>query len=153
MADFQITIPEIGTVKATEPPLVVITSNRTREIHDAIKRRCFYYWVDYPDAARELEILRVKAPNASADLSAQIVAFIQKLRGEDLFKLPGVAETIDWAHALTQLDCMTLDPDTINNTLGTLLKYQDDIAKIRGSEASRLLSEVQTELAVAGAAE
>jgi len=153
LADFQITIPEIGTVKAAEPPLVVITSNRTREIHDAIKRRCFYYWVDYPDAARELEILRVKAPNASADLSAQIVAFIQKLRGEDLFKLPGVAETIDWAHALTQLDCMTLDPDTINNTLGTLLKYQDDIAKIQGSEASRLLSEVQTELAVAGAAE
>jgi len=153
LADFQITIPEIGTVKAAEPPLVVITSNRTREIHDAIKRRCFYYWVDYPDAARELEILRVKAPNASADLSAQIVAFIQKLRGEDLFKLPGVAETIDWAHALTQLDCMTLDPDTINNTLGTLLKYQDDIAKIQGSEASRLLSEVQAELAVAGAAE
>jgi MoxR-like ATPase len=153
LADFQITIPEIGTVKAEEPPLVIITSNRTREIHDAIKRRCFYYWVDYPDAARELEILRVKAPNASADLSAQIVAFIQKLRGEDLFKLPGVAETIDWAHALTQLDCMTLDPDTINNTLGTLLKYQDDIAKIQGSEASRLLSEVQTELAIAGAAE
>lgn len=153
LADFQITIPEIGTVKAAEPPLVVITSNRTREIHDAIKRRCFYYWVDYPDAARELEILRVKAPDASADLSAQIVAFIQKLRGEDLFKLPGVAETIDWAHALTQLDCMTLDPDTINNTLGTLLKYQDDIAKIQGSEASRLLSEVQTELAIAGAAE
>ncbi len=153
LADFQITIPEIGTVKAAEPPLVVITSNRTREIHDAIKRRCFYYWVDYPDAARELEILRVKAPDASADLSAQIVAFIQKLRGEDLFKLPGVAETIDWAHALTQLDCMTLDPDTINNTLGTLLKYQDDIAKIQGSEASRLLSEVQAELAVAGAAE
>ncbi len=153
LADFQITIPEIGTVKAEEPPLVIITSNRTREIHDAIKRRCFYYWVDYPDAARELEILRIKAPNASADLSAQIVAFIQKLRGEDLFKLPGVAETIDWAHALTQLDCMTLDPDTINNTLGTLLKYQDDIAKIQGSEASRLLSEVQTELAIAGAAE
>lgn len=153
LADFQITIPEIGTVKAEEPPLVIITSNRTREIHDAIKRRCFYYWVDYPDAARELEILRVKAPTASADLSAQIVAFIQKLRGEDLFKLPGVAETIDWAHALTQLDCMTLDPDTINNTLGTLLKYQDDIAKIQGSEASRLLSEVQTELAIAGAAE
>jgi MoxR-like ATPase len=153
LADFQITIPEIGTVKAEEPPLVIITSNRTREIHDAIKRRCFYYWVDYPDAARELEILRIKAPNASVDLSAQIVAFIQKLRGEDLFKLPGVAETIDWAHALTQLDCMTLDPDTINNTLGTLLKYQDDIAKIQGSEASRLLSEVQTELAIAGAAE
>jgi MoxR-like ATPase len=153
LADFQITIPEIGTVKAEEPPLVIITSNRTREIHDAIKRRCFYYWVDYPDAARELEILRIKAPNASVDLSAQIVAFIQKLRGEDLFKLPGVAETIDWAHALTQLDCMTLDPNTINNTLGTLLKYQDDIAKIQGSEASRLLNEVQTELAIAGAAE
>ncbi len=153
LADFQITIPEIGTVKAEEPPLVIITSNRTREIHDAIKRRCFYYWVDYPDADREREILRIKAPDAPDDLSAQIVAFIQKLRGEDLFKLPGVAETIDWAHALTQLDCMTLDPDTINNTLGTLLKYQDDIAKIQGSEASRLLSEVQTELAVAGAAE
>ncbi|MDH3700082.1 MAG: MoxR family ATPase [Alphaproteobacteria bacterium] len=152
LADFQITIPEIGTIKAAEPPLVVITSNRTREIHDAIKRRCFYYWVDYPDAARELEILTVKAPEVPAALSAQIVAFIQKLRQEDLFKLPGVAETIDWAHALTQLDCMALDPDTINNTLGTLLKYQDDIAKIRGSEASRLLSEVQTELAIAGAA-
>lgn len=151
LSDFQITIPEIGTIAAEEPPLVVITSNRTREIHDALKRRCFYYWVDYPDAARELEILAVKAPNAPADLSRQIVGFVQKLRDIDLFKLPGVAETIDWAEALTQLDKMALDPDSINDTLGTLLKYQDDIAKIRGSEASRILSEVNAELA--GAAE
>ncbi len=151
LSDFQITIPEIGTIAAEEPPLVVITSNRTREIHDALKRRCFYYWVDYPDAARELEILAVKAPNAPADLSRQIVGFVQKLRDIDLFKLPGVAETIDWAEALTQLDKMALDPDSINDTLGTLLKYQDDIAKIQGSEASRILSEVNAELA--GAAE
>ncbi len=151
LSDFQITIPEIGTIAAEEPPLVVITSNRTREIHDALKRRCFYYWVDYPDAARELEILAVKAPTAPADLSRQIVGFVQKLRDIDLFKLPGVAETIDWAEALTQLDKMALDPDSINDTLGTLLKYQDDIAKIQGSEASRILSEVNAELA--GAAE
>ena len=153
LGNFQITIPEIGTIAAKEPPIVVVTSNRTREIHDAIKRRCFYFWVDYPDAARELEILKVKAPDAAPDLSAQIVAFVQKLRDQDLFKLPGVAETIDWAHALTQLDCVALDPDIINNTLGTLLKYQDDIAKIQGSEASRILGEIQTELSVAGAAE
>ncbi len=151
LSDFQITIPEIGTIAAEEPPLVVITSNRTREIHDALKRRCFYYWVDYPDAARELEILAVKAPNAPVDLSRQIVGFVQQLRDIDLFKLPGVAETIDWAEALTQLDKMALDPDSINDTLGTLLKYQDDIAKIQGSEASRILSEVNAELA--GAAE
>jgi MoxR-like ATPase len=151
LSDFQITIPEVGTIAADEPPLVVITSNRTREIHDALKRRCFYYWVDSPDAARELEILAVKAPGAPADLSRQIVGFVQKLRELDLFKLPGVAETIDWAEALTQLDKMALDPDSINDTLGTLLKYQDDIAKIRGSEASRILSEVNSELA--GAAE
>ena len=151
LSDFQITIPEIGTIAAEEPPLVVITSNRTREIHDALKRRCFYYWVDYPDAERELEILGVKAPGASADLSRQIVGFVQKLRSIDLFKLPGVAETIDWADALTQLDKMALDPDCINDTLGTLLKYQDDIAKIQGSEASRILNEVNAELA--GAAE
>lgn len=150
LSDFQITIPEIGTVTAKEPPLVVITSNRTREIHDALKRRCFYYWIDYPDAARELAILGVKAPEAPAELSAQVVAFVQKLRDMDLFKQPGVAETIDWAHALTQLDCMTLDPDTINNTLGTLLKYQDDIEKIRGSEASRILAEVKNEMTLAG---
>ncbi|NKB58563.1 MAG: AAA domain-containing protein [Alphaproteobacteria bacterium] len=151
LSDFQITIPEIGTITADEPPLVIITSNRTREIHDALKRRCFYYWVDYPDAERELEILAVKAPNAPADLSRQIVGFVQKLRELDLFKLPGVAETIDWAEALTQLDKLALDPDCINDTLGTLLKYQDDIAKIRGSEASRILSEVNSDLA--GAAE
>ena len=151
LSDFQITIPEIGTIAVDEPPLVVITSNRTREIHDALKRRCFYYWVDYPNAERELEILSVKAPNAPADLSRQIVGFVQKLRDIDLFKLPGVAETIDWAEALTQLDKLTLDPDSINDTLGTLLKYQDDIAKIQGSEASRILSEVNAELA--GAAE
>ena len=151
LSDFQITIPEIGTIAAEEPPLVIITSNRTREIHDALKRRCFYYWVDYPNAERELAILAVKAPNAPADLSRQIVGFVQKLRDIDLFKLPGVAETIDWAEALTQLDKLTLDPDSINDTLGTLLKYQDDIAKIQGSEASLILSEVNAELA--GAAE
>lgn len=152
LSDFQVTVPELGTVKAEEPPLVVLTSNRTREIHDAIKRRCFYYWVDYPDAERELEILAVKAPNAPADLSRQIVAFVQKIRTLDLFKLPGVAETIDWAQALTQLDRLALDPDTINDTLGALLKYQDDIAKLRGSEAARILEEVKIELAQEGAA-
>jgi MoxR-like ATPase len=146
LSDYQVTVPEMGTVKAETPPLVIITSNRTREIHDAIKRRCFYYWVDYPDAEREFEILKIKAPTASEDLSRQIVAFVQKIRSLDLFKLPGVAETIDWAHALTQLDRLTLDPDTINDTLGTLLKYQDDIAKIQGSEAARILDEVKAEM-------
>ena len=146
LSDFQITIPELGTIKANEPPIVIITSNRTREIHDALKRRCFYYWIDYPDAKRELEILKIKAPTAPETLSAQVVKFVQKLRKLDLFKQPGVAETIDWAHALTQLDCMTLDPETINNTLGTLLKYQDDIEKIRGSEASRLLADIKNEM-------
>ncbi|MEC7204690.1 MAG: MoxR family ATPase [Pseudomonadota bacterium] len=150
LSDFQITIPEIGTIAADEPPIVIITSNRTREIHDALKRRCFYYWIDYPDAERELAILEVKAPSAPADLSRQVVAFVQKLREMDLFKQPGVAETIDWAHALTQLDCMVLDPDTINNTLGTLLKYQDDIEKIRGSEASRILADIKGEMLMAG---
>ena len=145
LSDFQITIPEIGTIAADKPPIVIITSNRTREIHDALKRRCFYYWIDYPDAERELAILEVKAPSAPADLSRQVVAFVQKLREMDLFKQPGVAETIDWAHALTQLDCMVLDPDTINNTLGTLLKYQDDIEKIRGSEASRIFYALQAQ--------
>ena len=152
LSDFQITIPEIGTIAADEPPIVIITSNRTREIHDALKRRCFYYWIDYPDAERELAILKVKAPSAPADLSRQVVAFVQKLREMDLFKQPGVAETIDWAHALTQLDCMVLDPDTINNTLGTLLKYQDDIEKIRGSEASRILADIKGEMLMAGTA-
>jgi len=149
LSDFQVTIPEIGTITAEEPPIVIITSNRTREIHDALKRRCFYYWIDYPEAERELNILRIKAPTAPETLSAQVVAFVQKLRELDLFKQPGVAETIDWAHALTQLDCLTLDPDTINNTLGTLLKYQDDIEKIQGSEASRLLAEIKNEMMLA----
>lgn len=146
LADHQVTVPELGTIKAPSPPLTIITSNRTREIHDAIKRRCFYYWVDYPDAEREFEILKIKAPTASEELSKQIVAFVQKIRTLDLFKLPGVAETIDWAHSLTQLDQLSLDPNTINDTLGTLLKYQDDIAKIKGSEAARILDEVNTEL-------
>ncbi len=150
LSEFQITIPEIGTISAKEPPIVIITSNRTREVHDALKRRCFYYWIDYPDAERELEILQVKAPSAPADLSRQVVAFVQKLRDMDLFKQPGVAETIDWANALTQLDCLVLEPDTINNTLGTLLKYQDDIEKIRGSEASRILAEIKGEIMLTG---
>ena len=151
LADFQITVPEIGTIKAEKPPVVVITSNRTREIHDALKRRCFYYWIDYPDAGRELEILKIKAPEASATLSAEIVGFVQKLRRTDLFKLPGVAETIDWANALTELDCVALDPENINDTLGVLLKYQDDITKIQGSEAGLILDQVKAELAAAGA--
>jgi MoxR-like ATPase len=149
LSDFQITIPEIGTVRAEQPPIVVITSNRTREIHDALKRRCFYYWVDYPDPARELEILRVKAPTAGAELSRQVVGFVQALRKRDLFKLPGVAETIDWTDALVQLDKVALDPRAIDDTLGVLLKYQDDIAKIRGSEAAIILDQVKTELATA----
>ena len=151
LSDFQVTIPELGTITAKDPPLVVITSNRTREIHDALKRRCFYHWVDYPSANRELEIIKIKAPGASETLSAEVVGFVQQLRGMDLFKQPGVAETIDWAHALTQLDCMALDPEMVNDTLGTLLKYQDDIAKIEGSEASRILKEVKMEIATAGA--
>jgi MoxR-like ATPase len=149
LSDFQITIPEIGTIRAGEPPIVVITSNRTREIHDALKRRCFYHWVDYPDAARELEILKVKAPRAAAELSRQVVGFVQELRKRDLFKLPGIAETIDWTEALLQLDRISLDPQAINDTLGVLLKYQDDIVKIRGSEAANILDQVKTELAAA----
>jgi len=151
LSDFQVTIPEIGTIAAQQPPIVIITSNRTREIHDALKRRCFYHWVDYPGATQELEILKVKAPSAPETLSAEVVGFVQNLRDMDLFKLPGVAETIDWAHALTQLDCLSLDPETVNDTLGTLLKYQDDIQKIEGSEANRILKEVKSELASAGA--
>jgi MoxR-like ATPase len=149
LADFQVTIPEIGTVKAEEPPIVVITSNRTREIHDAVKRRCLYHWVDYPNAARELEILRRKAPGASEKLSQEVVGFVQRLRKMDLFKLPGVAETIDWSQALVALDTLALDPETINNTLGALLKYQDDIARVQGTEAARILSEVKAEIATA----
>jgi MoxR-like ATPase len=149
LADFQVTIPEIGTIKADEPPIVVITSNRTREIHDAVKRRCLYHWVDYPSADRELDILRRKAPGASAALAREVVGFVQRLRRMDLFKLPGVAETIDWSQALIALDALALDPETINNTLGALLKYQDDIARVQGSEAARILSEVKAELAAA----
>lgn len=147
LSDFQITIPEIGTVKAEEPPIVIITSNRTREIHDALKRRCLYHWVDYPSTERELEIVTIKLPGIDKELSAQLVAFVQKLRDEDLFKLPGVAETLDWADALTQLDKVALDSEAIDNTLGTLLKYQDDIARIRGSEAAQILEQVKAELA------
>ena len=149
LSDFQVTIPEIGTIKAQQPPIVIITSNRTREIHDALKRRCFYYWVDYPNAERELEILHLKAPEADKRLSRQVVAFVQKVRTMDLFKLPGIAETIDWIKALTTLDVIELDPDTINDTLGALLKYQDDIARLQGSEAQRILNTVNAELAVA----
>jgi MoxR-like ATPase len=146
LSDFQITIPEIGTIKAKEPPIVVLTSNRTREIHDAVKRRCLYHWVDYPTAVRELEILARKVPGAPEQLSQEVVAFVQKLRRMDLFKLPGVAETIDWSKALLELDRLSLDPDTINDTLGALLKYQDDIGRVRGSEAARLLDEVRSDL-------
>ena len=146
LSDFQITIPELGTIKAEEPPIVIITSNRTREIHDAVKRRCLYFWVDYPNAQRELEIVARKLPGVSEHLSQQIVSFVQALRRRDLFKLPGIAETIDWTRALTALDCLALDPETINSTLGTLLKYQDDIAKVQGSEAAAILNEVNREL-------
>ena len=141
------TIPELGTIKAAEPPIVVITSNRTREIHDAVKRRCLYHWVDYPNATRELDILRRKAPGAPEKISKEIVGFIQRLRKMDLFKLPGVAETIDWSQALTALDKLSLDPQTINDTLGVLLKYQDDIARVQGSEAAKILAEVKSEIA------
>jgi len=146
LSDFQVTIPEIGTIKADEPPIVIITSNRTREIHDAVKRRCLYHWVDYPSAERELDIVHRKVPGAAQRLSQEVVAFVQKLRAMDLFKLPGVAETIDWSKALVELDKLALDPDTVNDTLGALLKYQDDISRVRGSEAARLLEEVRSEL-------
>jgi len=146
LSDFQISIPEIGTIKADKPPIVIITSNRTREIHDALKRRCLYHWVDYPTAERELEIVSTKLPHIGKQLSAEVVAFVQGLRKQDLFKLPGVAETLDWADALTQLDKIALDGDAIDNTLGALLKYQDDIAKIRGSEAAKLLQQLKSEV-------
>jgi MoxR-like ATPase len=151
LSDFQVTIPELGTIKADAPPIVVITSNRTREIHDALKRRCFYHWVDYPTAERELQIIRVRLPGVEDRLSRQIVAFVQELRRRDLFKLPGVAETLDWTRALTTLDTLELSPAVINDTLGTLLKYQDDIIKMQGTEAAKLLAEVNMRLAGAGA--
>ena len=143
LSDFQITIPEYGTVKAVTPPIVVLTSNRTREIHDAVKRRCLYHWVGFPDAAREKAILERRVPGAPQKLSAEIVAFVQKLRTLELYKLPGIAETIEWTRALMELDALVLDPETINHTLGVLLKYQDDIAKVQGSEAARLLSQLR----------
>src|SRR6187401_736990 len=149
LADFQVTVPELGTVKAEHPPIVVITSNRTREIHDALKRRCLYHWVGYPNAARELEIVRAKVPGIGKKLSEQVVAFVQALRKEDLFKSPGVAETLDWAGALTELDVVALDPATVSDTLGVLLKYQDDIARIEGTKAKELLNAVQADLRAA----
>jgi len=149
LSDFQVTVPELGTIKAEEPPIVIITTNRTREIHDALKRRCLYHWVDYPDAERELEIVRRKVPEANRRLSEEVVGFIQKLRQMDLFKAPGVAETIDWAGALTELDRLALDPETVSDTIGVLLKYQDDIARIEAGEGRRILKEVKAELAAA----
>jgi MoxR-like ATPase len=146
LSDFQVTIPEIGTIKAVEPPIVVMTSNRTREIHDAVKRRCLYHWVDYPSAERELEILARKLPDAPQRLSREVVAFVQRLRGMDLFKAPGVAETIDWSRALVELDQIALDVEVVDNTLGALLKYQDDIARVRGSEAARILEDLRAKL-------
>jgi len=143
LSDFQVTIPEFGTVKAPSPPIVIVTSNRTREIHDALKRRCLYHWVGYPSAERELKILRTKAPQASEKLSAEVVAFVQALRKQDLFKVPGVAETLDWATALVELDAVALDPKEVTDTLGVLLKYQDDIQKMQGSEIKAILDEIK----------
>jgi MoxR-like ATPase len=149
LSDFQVTIPELGTIRAPAPPIVILTSNRTREVHDALKRRCLYHWVDYPSFEREMEIVRARAPEASEALSREIVAFVQKLRTEDLFKKPGVAETIDWAKCLLALDVIALSPEVIADTLGAILKYQDDIQRIEGSVARRILEEVRSELAPA----
>jgi MoxR-like ATPase len=149
LSDFQVTIPELGTIRAPEPPIVILTSNRTREVHDALKRRCLYHWVDYPNFQREVEILAARAPEAGATLSREVVAFVQRLRSEDLFKKPGVAETIDWAKCLLALDVISLSPEVIADTLGAILKYQDDIQKIEGSAAKRLLDEVRGGLAPA----
>ena len=149
LADFQITVPELGTIKAEHPPIVVITSNRTREVHDALKRRCLYHWVGYPNAERELKIVRTKVPGIAKKLSEQVVAFVQALRKEDLFKSPGVAETLDWAGALTELDVVALDPAMVSDTLGALLKYQDDIARIDGTKVKALLDDVKSELRAA----
>ncbi len=146
LSDFQVTIPELGTVKAPEPPIVIVTSNRTREVHDALKRRCLYHWVDYPDFAREIEILHARAPEAADALSREVVAFVQRLRTEDLFKKPGVAETIDWAKCLLALDVINLSPEVIGDTLGAILKYQDDIQKLQGSEAKRILDQAKADL-------
>ena len=145
LSDYQLSIPELGVIKALTPPIVVLTSNRTREIHDAVKRRCLYHWVDFPAAARELEILRLRQPGIDELLAQQIVAFVQGLRRMDLYKLPGLAETLEWSRALLELDALALDPETVNSTLGVLLKYQDDIAKVQGSEAARLLAQLKAE--------
>ena len=153
LSDFQVTIPEFGTIRAQQPPIVIITSNRTREIHDALKRRCLYAWIDYPSAVRELDILRRKMPNCSEQLSAEIVGFVQALRDRDLFKMPGIAETLDWATALVSLDAMTLNAQTVDDTLGVLLKYQDDIARIKGTEAAGLLDQLRANMAVEAAAQ
>ena len=153
LSDYQVTIPEIGTVKAEQPPIIILTSNRTREVHDALKRRCLYQWLDYPAAERELAILRARVPECAAQLSREIVDFVHGLRSEDLFKNPGIAETIDWARCLIALDAVTLSPDVISDTLGAVLKYQDDIAKITGSEASRILGEARSKAAQAAAAD
>ena len=150
LSDFQVTIPELGTIKAPEAPIVILTSNRTREVHDALKRRCLYHWVDYPGFEREIEILHARAPDASGALSREVVAFVQRLRSEDLFKKPGVAETIDWAKCLLALDVLTLSPEVIADTLGAILKYQDDIARLQGTEAKRLLDEARRSLVPAG---
>jgi len=149
LADNQVTVPELGTFRAKEPPIVIVTTNRTREIHDALKRRCLYHWVDYPDAKRELEIVRSKVPGAGERLSREVVGFVQRLRDEELFKNPGVAETLDWATALTELDRTTLDPQTVSNTLGVLLKYQDDIARIEGGRLDAILDETKAEVEAA----
>jgi len=150
LSDFQVTIPELGTVRAEHPPIVIITSNRTREVHDALKRRCLYHWVDYPDAKRELAILRNRVPDAPGRLSREIVGFVQAIRKEDLFKAPGVAETLDWASALVELDAVALDPALVSDTLGVLLKYQDDIQKMQGSRAKEMLDRLQGELRASG---
>jgi MoxR-like ATPase len=147
LSDFQVTIPELGTIRAPEPPIVILTSNRTREVHDALKRRCLYHWVDYPGFDRELAILKSRAPEAQETLSREVVAFVQRLRAEDLFKKPGVAETIDWAKCLLALDVVTLSPEVIADTLGAILKYQDDIQKLQGSAAKKLLDEARAGLA------
>jgi len=149
LADNQVTIPELGTFRAKSPPIVIVTTNRTREIHDALKRRCLYHWIDYPDAVRELEIVRTKVPGAGERLSREVVSFVQRLRNEDLFKNPGVAETLDWASALTELDQTALNPETVSETLGVLLKYQDDISRIEGSKARALVDEVKADLSAA----
>jgi MoxR-like ATPase len=146
LSDFQVTIPELGTIHADRPPIVILTSNRTREVHDALKRRCLYHWVDYPDFDREIAIVGLRAPDVAQALSREVVAFVQRLRGEDLFKKPGVAETIDWAKCLVALDAVTLSPEVIADTLGALLKYQDDIAKLQGSEVRRILDEASATL-------